>query len=206
MQGQMRIMLIFIIIVVIGLVYAIVCLLRRMQKYNGENLELVKRYKELLSENNEMKKTLETNASENVRRVTLMMDRCKLLDVLISDYINNNGQIGIHASKAISRTIGDRNNFLFSLKLYFELLYPKFRNLLKERGLDEREIMISYLYCIGLSGKGILNYVESPNHYNECVAIRAKFGLTEHNTNIGPYLRRLLAELYPESTAITSGS
>lgn len=196
----------FVITLFIGLVYTIAYLLRRMQKSNGENIELMKRYEKLLSENIEMKKTLEANDSGDVKRVKLMMDRCKLLDVFLSDYINNKGQIGIHSLKAISRTIGDKRNFLLSLKLYFELLYPKFRNLLNERGFEENEIMICYLYCIGLSGKGILNYMESPNHYNECVVIRAKFGLTEHDTNIGPYLRGLLAELYPESTAITSKS
>lgn len=51
MQGQMKIILMFVITLFIGLVYTIVYLLRRMQKSNGENIELMKRYEKLLSEN-----------------------------------------------------------------------------------------------------------------------------------------------------------
>ena len=51
MQGQMKIILMFVITLFIGLVYTIAYLLRRMQKSNGENIELMKRYEKLLSEN-----------------------------------------------------------------------------------------------------------------------------------------------------------
>ena len=65
---------------------------------------------------------------------------------------------------------------------------------LKEKGLTEWEIGYCCLYTLGLKGKDIGEYIQKKRHYIISHEIRHKLGLTEHDTNIGIYLRDLLLE------------
>lgn len=47
---------------------------------------------------------------------------------------------------------------------------------------------------IGLKGKDIGSYIRKKRHYIYSSEIRKKLGLGEHDTNLGIYLRNLLAE------------
>lgn len=117
----------------------------------------------------------------------------------LSGYINNNRKdIGIRATNAINKLTESREDFQKSIRNNFDLLYPKFINHLKQIGLSEENITICCLYCIGLSGKVIRYYTNDSRHYINCMEIREKLSLTEHDTNTGPYLRRLLSDLYSE--------
>ena len=59
--------------------------------------------------------------------------------------------------------------------------------------LSDGEIGYCCLYAMGLKGKDISAYMGN-GHYKLSSAIRKKFGLSEHDTNLDIFLREILAE------------
>ena len=90
----------------------------------------------------------------------------------------------------------DRNQFVLSVMLSYATAHPEFTTTLKARGLSEWETGYCCLYAMGLRGKDIGNLIGggSHAHHNRASAIRAKLGLTEHDTTLGRWLIRLANE------------
>jgi len=82
-----------------------------------------------------------------------------------------------------------------STRLAIEGSHPEFMAFLKGRGLTVSEINCCCLYAIGLNGKEVRAYTQLRSHYNVSSAIREKLGIGEHDTNLGIYIRRLIAEM-----------
>jgi len=90
----------------------------------------------------------------------------------------------------------DRNHFVLSVMFSYATAHPEFTNALKARGLSDWETGYCCLYAMGLRGKDIGNLIGggSHAHHNRASAIRAKLGLTEHDTTLGRWLIRLANE------------
>ena len=90
----------------------------------------------------------------------------------------------------------DRNQFVLSVMFSYATAHPEFTTTLKARGLSEWETGYCCLYAMGLRGKDIGNLIGggSHAHHNRASAIRAKLGLTEHDTTLGRWLIRLANE------------
>ena len=189
-------------------VISILCLIivvfyfrKKAKRHKKEREDILRKYEELCSEKTALEATLADNDNRKAIGLELLRNRLDVLNTVVSGYINNNGEdIGLRATNAINRLTEDREDFQNSVRSNFNLLYPEFINFLKRQGLDDDDITICCLYCMGLSGKGIRHYTRNSRHYIECLTIREKFGLTEHDTNIGPYLRKMLSELYPDTS------
>ena len=68
----------------------------------------------------------------------------------------------------------------------------KFMEYLEQHELSADEINYLCLYAIGLRGKEVGEYTQMKRHYIVSHEIRKKLGIDEHETNIGPYIRRLM--------------
>ena len=79
-----------------------------------------------------------------------------------------------------------------STKLVFAGSHPNFIKFLEEKGLTEWEIGYCCLYAMGLRGKEIGQFIKLPSHYNLSSGIREKLGISEHETNLGIYIKKLL--------------
>ena len=72
---------------------------------------------------------------------------------------------------------------------------PEFISKLKEHDLTDDEINICCLYVIGIKGKDIKTYTHQSRHYIQSGEIRHKLGLSENDTNLSVYLRKLIDDL-----------
>ena len=185
---------------VILLISGILYFHKKAKSYKHDSEDISRKYEILLSEKTELENTIADNNNRSRIGQKIIKERIGILNTVISGYLNNNGKdIGVKATNAINKLTKSREDFQESIRDNFNLLYPEFISLLQQKGLNDEEITICCLYCIGLSGKAIKYYTGNSRHYIECLTIREKFGLNEHDTNIGPYLRKLLAELYPNT-------
>ena len=82
-----------------------------------------------------------------------------------------------------------------STRLAFTASHPGFIEFLETHDLTADEINYLCLYAIGLRGKEVGEYIQLKRHYNVSSAIRKKLGMTEHDTNIGLFVRRKMSEL-----------
>lgn len=185
---------------VILLIFGILYFHKKARSYKHNSEDISRKYEILLSEKTELENTIAGNNNRSRIGQKIIKERIDILNAVISGYLNNNGKaIGVKATNAINKLTKSREDFQESIRDNFNLLYPEFMSLLQQKGLNDEEIIICCLYCIGLSGKAIKYYTGNSRHYIECLAIREKFGLNEHDTNIGPYLRKLLSDLYPST-------
>lgn len=81
-----------------------------------------------------------------------------------------------------------------STRLAFAALHPKFIEYLEQHDLSTDQINYLCLYAIGLRGKEVGEYIQIKRHYIISHEIRKKLGIGEHETNIGPYIRRLIKD------------
>lgn len=90
----------------------------------------------------------------------------------------------------------DRNRFILTIMLSYAAAHPCFTSALKKHGLSDWETGYCCLYAMGLRGKDIGNLIGggSHAHHNRASVIRAKLGLTEHDTNLGRWLLKFAKE------------
>ena len=92
----------------------------------------------------------------------------------------------------IDALVSDRDEFLRQTRLVYERLQPQMTELLREKGLTDRQVEICCLYALGLNGKTIQQYTRDGRHFQHVGHIRKKLGLGEHDRNIDGYIRSLL--------------
>ena len=76
-----------------------------------------------------------------------------------------------------------------------EMSHPAFFKYLREKELTDWEINYCCLYLIGLKGKDIGDYINLKRHYVYGSAIRQKLGLSENDTNLSLYLKKMLKNM-----------
>ncbi|MDE6872403.1 MAG: hypothetical protein K2O58_09985 [Bacteroidales bacterium] len=82
----------------------------------------------------------------------------------------------------------DVEHFLESTRQCFVVVHPGFMKYLTKHGLSHRETSICCLYCIGLNGNEISEYLKLPSLYNISSCIRRKLKIGRQ-VNIDTYLR-----------------
>ncbi|MDE6754070.1 MAG: hypothetical protein K2J82_05580 [Muribaculaceae bacterium] len=140
-------------------------------------------------------KELQKDQSELAQPIqTVILDRMKLLNGLLAKEITRNESYAKPYEKWIEAIHNDRNKFMNSTRLAFAASHPKFMEYLEQHGLSTDEINYLCLYAIGLRGKEVGEYIQIKRHYIISHEIRKKLGINEHDTNIGPYIRRIIKE------------
>lgn len=191
-------------VVIVICLLAVIVHFRRIAKLRQmEKAELLNQYDALCSEKTELEMAISRMDGSSLIGSEVIRERLKLLNSVIAGYVNNQGDdIGVKAANAIKKATENKDDLLKSSKLYFKLLYPKFIEYLEEKGLNEDEVTICCMYCMGLSGKGLKYYTNNARHYIDCsMPIRRKLGLAEHDTNLNIYLRKVLIGFYPRTNA-----
>lgn len=141
--------------------------------------------KELQKEQSELSKPIKD----------VIKNRLDLLNGLLAKEITNNDRYAEPYNKWIDTVRNDKKKFMDSTRLAFAASHPKFIEHLEQHGLSADEINYLCLYAIGLRGKEVGEYIQTKRHYIVSHEIRKKLGIDEHETNIGPYIRRLLRAL-----------
>lgn len=199
-NAKSRILIISLITVLVFVCLASLSMvfIRKIRRHRKERLEM----KNILDSTNKKNENLEQVVAEledwngNVKK--LMKEETLRLHSILSRYINK-GNDGDDVEKAILNALGEPGSFQKSLRMMYDVLYPDFIAFLEENGLDEDEIEMSCLYCMGLTGQGIRKYTKNSRAYPDSCEIRKKLGLDEHGTNIAIFLRAKLNAQYPDT-------
>lgn len=141
--------------------------------------------KELQKEQSELSKPIKD----------VIKNRLDLLNGLLAKEITNNDRYAEPYNKWIDTVRNDKKKFMDSTRLAFAASHPKFIEHLEQHGLSADEINYLCLYAIGLRGKEVGEYIQMKRHYIVSHEIRKRLGIDEHETNIGPYIRRLMKGL-----------
>ena len=121
----------------------------------------------------------------------LVKHRLAVLDKFIAANISS--AFSQDAHKELNELMRDRDKFLDSTRRYFSLSHPQFVESLENKDLTEREIACCCLYCIGLNGSEISNYLEMKSFYNLSAVIRKKLCI-DRSVNIDTFLRKMLSQ------------
>ena len=119
--------------------------------------------------------------------------RIALLNRFFIAHITNNESSNSKLHQEMETLIANRDTFMESTRLSFVASHPQFIQHLEAHGLTEWEINYCCLYALGLKGKEVGTYIKMRSHYSVSSDIREKLGISEHDTNLGIYLRKLLA-------------
>lgn len=141
--------------------------------------------KELQKEQSELSKPIKD----------VIKNRLDLLNGLLAKEITNNDRYAEPYNKWIDTVRNDKKKFMDSTRLAFAASHQKFMEYLEQHELSADEINYLCLYAIGLRGKEVGEYIQTKRHYIVSHEIRKKLGIDEHETNIGPYIRKHLRAL-----------
>ena len=124
----------------------------------------------------------------------LIRQRLDVLDKVLASRISSDDKTYRISEEEIESLISDREEFLISTKVLFKERHPKFISVLERKGLTDWETGYCCLYTLGLKGKDVGEFIQKKRHYIISSEIRRKLGLGEHDTNIGIWLRDLMAQ------------
>lgn len=122
----------------------------------------------------------------------VIKNRLEMLNGLLAKEITQNENYAVPYNEWIESIHNDKKRFMDSTRLAFAASHPKFMDYLKQHGLSIDEINYLCLYAIGLRGKEVGEYIQKKRHYIISHEIRKKLSMDEHETNIGPYIRKLI--------------
>ena len=122
-----------------------------------------------------------------------LVQRLSLLNRFFTVHITNNESSNRKLYQEMDTLIDNRDTFMESTRLSFAATHPRFIQYLESHGLSEWEINYCCLYALGLKGKEVGTYIKMRSHYNVSSDIRKKLDIDEHDTNLGIYIRKLLA-------------
>ena len=126
--------------------------------------------------------------------MALIRQRLSVLDKVLASHISSDDKAYRISEEEIENLISDRESFLLSTTVIFKERHPEFIASLKKKGLTDWETGYCCLYTLGLKGKEVGEFIQKKRHYIISSEIRKKLGLGEHDTNIGIWLRDLLAQ------------
>ncbi len=155
-----------------------------------ENYEL--KCMEVIAEQEKLNEIIEYNKKKNQldpMMLTLLKQRFALLDKFI--VANISSVYTKSALEELNKLILDKESFLESTRMAFSLSHPQFVEYLQQRRLTDKEMAYCCLYCIGLNGSEISNYLDIKSFYNISKVIRKKLSI-DRSMNIDTYLRKIL--------------
>lgn len=163
---------------------------QRQHELEAANLRL--EISQLESERDHLK-DLQKEQSELAKPIQkVIKSRLDMLNGLLAKEITRNDSYAEPYNKWIEAIRNDKKKFMDSTRLAFTASHPKFMEYLEQCGLTADEINYICMYAIGLRGKEVGEYIQMKRHYIISHEIRKKFGIDEHETNIGLYIRRLM--------------
>lgn len=151
-------------------------------------------YSEVVNERDTLTKMIEENTVNEDTKV-IIERRLELLNKVIVSYITDTSAANRKANEELEALVSDRDSFITSTRMTLESSHHEFFRYLREKGLNDWEINYCCLYLIGLKGKDIGEYINLKRHYTYGSVIRQKLGLTENDTNLSLYLKKLMVNM-----------
>ena len=152
-------------------------------------------YAQMEDERDNLNALLQQNDELDPKAMNAVARRLELLNKFFTAYITDNSDIDRTASKEMEELLEDKEKFMDSNRLAYAGSHPKFIKYLEDKGLTEWEINYCCLYALGLKGKEVGAYIKMRSHYNNSSEVREKLGISEHDTNLGIYIRKLVKSL-----------
>ncbi len=163
---------------------------KQMKELEYEKNQFMEMYSAALDEQKRLKRArMDTVLGKNVR--SQVDNRLAVLNKFV--VANISGMYSKEAYDELSKLLQDRNSFLESTRMSFIIAHPQFLMYLKEFGLSDWEISCCCMYCIGLNGNEISDYLKRKSYYNDSSVIRRKLGL-DRKTTLDTFLRKKLTE------------
>lgn len=157
---------------------------------HDEKIRFEEMYNSLINERNILKRTKkETKMDKDVFR--LVEERLYVLNRFVVAHITKN--FSKEASEKLKELIEDREYFLESTRVSFAISHPRFLKFLATQGLNNWEIGFCCMYCIGLNGHEIGEYLKRKAHYKMNGKIRDKLKL-DRSTSLKTYLLKKMDE------------
>ena len=119
-------------------------------------------------------------------------ERIEILNKFIASHISQS--YSQKAETEIANLMKDREKFIHSTVLSFEVSNHQFIQRLLVCGLSEWEVGICCLYAIGLRGKDIASYLQDKSFYKTSSNIRTKLNIPKNDSTINIYLTRMMEE------------
>lgn len=175
---------------------------RRLQMLDMERIEEEKKwfeeqYNSALIEQGKLQEIISAKSknsllTRNLKRV--IEDRLSVLNSFIAANITKS--YSVQAANAMRELLQDKDEFLKSTGEIFQMSHPKFIAYLLKKHLTAWEIGCCCLYCIGLSGGDISNYLEMKQdyYYKKSGKLRNKLGI-DNTTHIDTFLRKKMRDL-----------
>lgn len=162
----------------------------RFRRMHDEKIRFEEMYNSLINERNILKRTKkETKMDKDVFR--LVEERLYVLNRFVVAHITKN--FSKEASEKLKELIEDREYFLESTRVSFAISHPRFLKFLATQGLNNWEIGFCCMYCIGLNGHEIGEYLKRKAHYKMNGKIRDKLKL-DRSTSLKTYLLKKMDE------------
>lgn len=165
---------------------------KRSLRFELENRDL--QIRRLESEKENLSSLLEAKNEMPKDVAASIRERIGNLNSLLACAITNNGVSGKNYDSLMESILSDRTRFMNSTRLAFKASHPDFIGYFESRGLTDDEINYLCLYALGLRGKDVGEYLHLRRHYTISSEIRKKLDMTDRETNIGIFVRKLLAE------------
>lgn len=163
------------------------------QSLAAENLRL--KIEQLEDESASLKDILEKRKDLAKPIEDAIKIRIEMLNSLLAAQITDNSAYAKSYGDWRDKLIQDKDEFMNTTRLAFKASHPRFMEYLEEHGLTESEINYICLYAIGLRGKEAGEYMQLKRHYHISSDVRKKLGMSENQTNIGIYIRKLMNKL-----------
>ncbi len=125
--------------------------------------------------------------------MAIIRERMSVLDKFLASRLSSDCSFDKAAEAELDRLVSDQDDFLRSLVVLFRDSHPEFVAELKSHDLTDWEVGYCCLYVLGLKGKDVGNYLKKKRNYIISSDIRRKLGLSEHDTNLGIWLRSRLS-------------
>lgn len=163
----------------------------KIQDIEEQREQLANEYEKSLAEQEKLR-TIISDQSLNPKIKILLEQRLAILNKFI---VSNISGVNMEKSiKELKQFLTKDEEFLQSTRMTFEITHPKFISFLENKGLSKREIEYCCLYCIGLNGNEISNYLNLKYFYKNSFVIRKK--LDVQSVNIDTFLKNKMKELY----------
>ena len=187
---------IIIILFIMGLLYKYLknMNLRRIQRIEEieeQKHQLINEYEKALAEQEKLRNIIANKSLDpNIKEV--IEQRLAILNGFI---VSNISGVNMEQSIRVLKKFMENNGvFLQSTRMSFEITHPKFISYLAGKGLSNWEIQCCCLYCIGLNGSEISNYLNEKYFYKKSSIIRKKLEIK--SVNIDTFLMNKMKELY----------
>ena len=163
----------------------------KLKEIQEQKCILDNEYEKAIIEQNKLKALIsKSKLTKDI--VKLLEERMSILNnFIVSDISGMNMEKSLQGLK---NYLSDNEKFLHSMRLSFELTNPKFISYLRKLGLSDWETSCCCLYCIGLNGSEIANFLNIKYFYKQSSVIRKKLGI-QSATNIDKFLVEKLKEL-----------